>query len=159
VNDKPNKPDMGGIDPDLLVRRNATRGLGNTDFEDNEPRWGTARFSERSTLVVYVRGVEQPMFFDATTVEELVIGRRDPATGDMPHIDLEPYGGTEKGVSRRHASIVRDDGGLHLVDAGSANGTYLNGQRLVPNQPRILRDGDDVRLGYLVLRIEFLKPR
>ena len=37
------------------------------------------------------------------------------------------------------------------------NGTFLNGQRLVPNQPRILRDGDEIRLGHLVLYVRFVK--
>ena len=36
---------------------------------------------------------------------------------------------------------------LQLADAGSANGTYLNGQKLEPHRRRELRDGDRVRLG------------
>ena len=42
-----------------------------------------------------------------------------------------------------------------MVDLGTPNGTYLNGQRLIPNQARVLRDGDDVRLGHLVLQVKF----
>ena len=34
------------------LRRTATRGLTNTDFEESEPRWGTARFNERTTLLL-----------------------------------------------------------------------------------------------------------
>ena len=36
---------------------------------------------------------------------------------------------------------------LQIVDAGSANGTYLNGRKLEPHQARELRDGDLVRIG------------
>ena len=64
-------------------------------------------------------------------------------------------GGADKGVSRYHAAIVRRDGALSIVDKGGANGTFLNGQRLIAHQPRILRDGDDLRLGHMVLQVRF----
>jgi pSer/pThr/pTyr-binding forkhead associated (FHA) protein len=51
--------------------------------------------------------------------------------------------------------IRRGEDTLTLVDLGSTNGTHLNGQRLIPNQPRVLRDGDEVRLGKLVFHIFF----
>lgn len=140
-----------------MLRRNATRGLGNTDYEESEPRWGTARFNERTTLMLFVRGAPEPFVFDAGAIEELVIGRVDPDTGQSPDVDLENFSGMEKGVSRRHATIIRKDGSLNLVDAGSHNGTYLNGQRLIAHQPRVLRDGDDIRLGFLVLRVKFVR--
>ncbi len=140
-----------------FLRRNATRGLGNTDYEESEPRWGTARFNERTTLMLFVRGAPEPFVFDAGAIEELIIGRIDPDTGQSPDVDLENFSGMEKGVSRRHATIIRKDGSLNLVDAGSHNGTYLNGQRLIAHQPRVLRDGDDIRLGFLVLRVKFVR--
>ncbi len=144
------------IDADML-RRNATRGLDNTDYEESEPRWGTARFNERTSLMLFVRGAPEPFIFDAGAVVEIIIGRQDPDTKLSPDVDLENFGGTEKGVSRRHATIIRKDGSLNIVDAGSHNGTFLNGQRLIAHQPRVLRDGDDIRLGFLVLRVKFVK--
>ncbi len=145
-----------GSDDDLL-RRNATRGLGDTDFEEGEARWGSAHFSARMNLLIYVRGVAEPFVFDANSVEELVLGRFDSDTNTSPEIDLQPFDAADMGVSRRHAVIVRREGSLNIMDAGSYNGTYLNGQRLVPNQPRILRDGDDLRLGHLVLHVKFAR--
>jgi pSer/pThr/pTyr-binding forkhead associated (FHA) protein len=35
-----------------------------------------------------------------------------------------------------------------LVDRGSLNGTYVAGQRLLPDVPRLLRDGDEVTFGH-----------
>jgi len=94
--------------------------------------------------------------FDAGTINELRIGRVNPDNGERPEIDLTDANAIEKGVSRRHAAIIRKEGGaIHLVDKGSDNGTYLNGQKLIPNQARILRDGDEIRLGFLVLNIRF----
>ena len=48
-------------------------------------------------------------------------------------------------VSHLHAVIVRYHGGWCLRDVGSANGTYLNGQRLLTEQP--LRPDDEIRIG------------
>jgi len=53
-------------------------------------------------------------------------------------------------VSRLHARIVFEGGHHVLIDAGSANGTYVNGQRL--QAPRPLRPGDILSLGATTLR-------
>ena len=133
----------------------ATRGLGDTDYEEGVPKWGSARFNGTMHLILEVLDNGESFKFDANQVNEIILGRKDPDTGDMPTIDLTTSQGLSKGVSRRHATIVRRDGALHIVDNNSANGTFLNGQRLVSGQPRILRDGDDVRLGHLILRVTF----
>jgi pSer/pThr/pTyr-binding forkhead associated (FHA) protein len=44
------------------------------------------------------------------------------------------------------------------VDRASANGTFVNGQRLHRNEVRVLRNGDDIRLGRLVLSAKFYTP-
>lgn len=139
----------------LLTEYAATRALTDADFEEGVAKWGSARFSARMHLILQVEEDPRKLVFNAAEVEELGIGRRNPDTGEAPEIDLSIFDAHDKGVSRLHAAIVRKDGSLHIVDRGSANGTYLNGQRLVANQPRVLRDGDDVRLGHLVMRVTF----
>jgi hypothetical protein len=137
---------------------NATRALTNSDDEIGTPRWGTAGFNARMNLILKVHGFDKTFTFDAAQITKLTMGRVDPDTGESPVVDLKECKAIEKGVSRRHASIVRrDTGTLSLVDQDSDNGTYLNGQKLVPNQPRILRDGDEIRLGHLVLYVRFEK--
>ncbi len=49
-------------------------------------------------------------------------------------------------VSRRHAIVVRDGKKISIHDAGSANGTSVNGEPLHAT-PRMLRPGDVVRVG------------
>ncbi len=124
-----------------------------TDGLVGKNTWGTARFSERAQVVLHIRDAEEPIILDPT--EETTLGRADAATGNKPGLDLNPFGGQEKGVSRMHAAIRRGEETLTLVDLGSVNGTHLNGQRLTPNQPRVLRDGDEIRLGKLVCHIYF----
>ncbi len=55
-------------------------------------------------------------------------------------------------LSRKHAHLAVDAGGrLHLSDAGSSNGTYVNGALV---DSALLAAGDVVRLGALVMVIE-----
>ena len=58
----------------------------------------------------------------------------------------------DAGVSRRHAVLTSDGAGLTLEDAGSTNGTQVNGNPLW--QELRLADGDEVRLGAMAFRVE-----
>jgi hypothetical protein len=141
---------------DLIVQYNATRALDNADDEDTTPRWGTARLTGKMSLVLRVRDSDKKYVFDHGTITQIVVGRKDPDTGESPDVDLTDAGGIDLGVSRRHAAIIRKETtALQIIDRGSPNGTYLNGQRLIANQARILRDGDEVRLGRLVINVYF----
>lgn len=50
-------------------------------------------------------------------------------------------------VSRSHAKLIVDGGRCSVVDIGSANGTFVNGQRIEPNHPVPLHPGDEVAFG------------
>ncbi len=50
-------------------------------------------------------------------------------------------------VSSHHAEIRPEGQGYDIVDLGSSNGTFVNEQRLVPNVPRLLYTGDQLRVG------------
>jgi hypothetical protein len=115
--------------------------------------WGTARFSQQSTVVIHIRDAANPVVLEPS--KRTLLGRSDTGGAEKPDIDLTPYGALEKGVSRVHAAIERSEDTLTLVDMGSSNGTMLNGQKLAPSQPRVLRDGDEIRLGKLVAHIYF----
>lgn len=83
-----------------------------------------------------------------------VIGRIDPASGSFPDIDLVPFGGEEGGVSRRHAQIARTEQGFVIEDLNSVNYTFVNRQKVAPGTPHPLRDGDEIRLGRVVLQFK-----
>ena len=69
--------------------------------------------------------------------DELVLGRA--VSGDGRLTD-------DNELSRRHARISRGDTGqLAIEDLGSANGTYVNGQRITSRV--LLTPGDSVKLG------------
>src|SRR5689334_9919231 len=50
-------------------------------------------------------------------------------------------------VSSHHAQLRRQGQGYEIVDLGSSNGTFVNGQRLSPNAPYRLSSGDQIRVG------------
>jgi hypothetical protein len=81
----------------------------------------------------------------------IVIGREDPVSGIFPDIDLDPYGAQEEGVGRRHAQLVLRGGDVYLEDLDSVNGTVVNKQRLAPRRPEPIKDGDELRLGKMVI--------
>jgi hypothetical protein len=140
----------------LLVKPSIdTRKYDDADYEEGTPRWGSARFNGAMNLVLDVIETKRSFVFDYHEITQIIMGRKDSEDLKVPLVDLSSVGGLEKGVSRRHAKIVRKDGALHVMDNDSANGTYLNGQKLVADQPRVLRDGDEIRLGHLTVRITF----
>jgi hypothetical protein len=95
------------------------------------------------------RDVEVPL------TKEVNIGRLDPASASFPDVDLTSDGGLEKGVSRRHAKITRRGREIFIEDLGSINGTFLNRKKLTPYLPQVLKSGDELQLGKLILRVSF----
>jgi len=61
--------------------------------------------------------------------------------GRSPTVDLRL---DEPVVSRRHASLVWQGGGVLLTDCGSTNGTFVNGRRI---SSAVLQSGDLIRIG------------
>jgi pSer/pThr/pTyr-binding forkhead associated (FHA) protein len=58
----------------------------------------------------------------------------------------------ERAVSRRHAELAREATGAWWVrDAGSCNGTFVNGERLANTEARPLAPGDCVQVGDTLL--------
>jgi hypothetical protein len=123
------------------------------DDSSAKSTWGSASIRKGASIVLHFVDAEQPMTIDP--FKRLVFGRADADSPIRPDIDLSAYGGLEKGVSRRHAAVEPSEDTLMLFDMGSSNGTFLNGQRLLPNQPRVLRDGDELRFGKLIAHIYF----
>ena len=56
----------------------------------------------------------------------------------------------EASVSRLHAQIIENEDEIFIEDLGSANGTYINDQKVMGAAP--LKDQDVVRLGTLLLK-------
>lgn len=113
----------------------------------------TAYFQPNMTLTLQVvDDFSEPYTYDAHQVEKLVLGRQSKDDNTQLDIDLNKHGGRQKGVSRRHAWIIWKSGALHLVDNGSANGTFLNGSHLTPFEAYKLHDKDSIRIGNIQMK-------
>lgn len=64
--------------------------------------------------------------------------------GRMPDSDLNFDPEVDLDASGRHAEIRNEDGRYLLIDTGSRNGTWLNGQRI---KHAALGDGDEIEFG------------
>jgi hypothetical protein len=113
-----------------------------------------AALPPRPYLVVTNTGLRLPLFGGdqaAVAPAAVVVGRADALSGVTPDLDLEPYAGELAGLSRRHARLTLRDGQCWIEDLNSVNWTYLNNQRLSPEKPAPLKDGDLLRLGNVLL--------
>ncbi len=87
---------------------------------------------------------DRPETFDLLQ-EEIFIGRRS----DSGIVLRDPY------VSRRHAKLVKKEGGHVLVDLDSTHGTFVNGLQV---QEQRLEEGDCIQLGRGNVELIYLSP-
>jgi pSer/pThr/pTyr-binding forkhead associated (FHA) protein len=86
-------------------------------------------------MLIVVEGLEPGRRF-ALVADTTLVGR-----GGDNHVVLP-----SPAVSAAHARIVARDGQFFLEDLDSTNGVAVNGHRLVAGEPRLLANGDSVRV-------------
>ena len=80
-------------------------------------------------------------------------GTPEPAVPEIVRIGRAPESDIvipDTSASRNHAELHRDGADLRIVDLGSSNGTYVNGQRVKETR---LAEGDIVGIGSSVFRL------
>lgn len=96
-------------------------------------------------LVLHIlQGPDRGKKFELPAHEPQLIGRSSEA---LPISDST--------VSRRHAELTPDDGRWYLRDLESANGTFVNGQRI--KERVLLSPGDQIRCGSTLLAFAVTK--
>lgn len=86
--------------------------------------------------------------------ERLILGRQSDQ--NRPDLDLARFKAAEHGISRIHATLESNEAGVYLMDLGSRNGTYVNGQALAAFNPCYLADGDVLRFGKLTVTLALI---
>jgi len=79
------------------------------------------------------------------------VTRNPSMVGREPTCDVVVSDGS---VSRRHAQLEERAGIWHVVDQGSANGTYVNSLRVAETA---LKSGQELRLGALAFRVDLVE--
>lgn len=86
----------------------------------------------------------------------MVIGRGEERDNVFPDVDLGPYNADEYGVSRQHLTLKLDGDRIVACDNGSRNGSLLNDERMKPDEDYPIRDGDEISLGLMRIKVELL---
>lgn len=156
--------------PEPNTSQGITGALPDDQPQQDDP-WHTVRVNREE-----LRQVEEQLhYFDSSTLLELksygqgswsvqlrlpeerefIIGR---GADDGSGVDLAPAAAAAYGISRRHAALKIEDNTLFIRDLNSTNFTYVEGQRLRPNEQRALKSGDRIQLGNMLLIIYFQNP-
>ena len=137
-----------------VKREFTTRQLGRAERE----RLGARCFQADSVLVLKAStGNREVNLQPQSAPQELILGRVTTTGNAIPDVDLTPFEGDRLGVSRMHAAIAYqpNEYAILVCDLNSSNGTFVNGQKLRPEEFRILQHGDALCLGRLVLYVKF----
>lgn len=94
----------------------------------------------------YLELVQSPL---AGALPKISLGFDTPyiTIGRLSNDEVKPdvaFPSSFKKISRQHARIQKEGETYFLIDLGSLNRTYINGQALVPNQPYPLTDGAEL---------------
>jgi predicted component of type VI protein secretion system len=84
---------------------------------------------------------------------EFTLGRSAEGQPIIPDVDLSPHNAYANGVSRLHAVLKLIQDHIVIMDLGSSNGTYLNGNRLQPYIETTVAHGDVIYLGKLKIQV------
>jgi len=84
---------------------------------------------------------------------EFTLGRSAQGQPIVPDVDLSPHNAYANGVSRLHAVLKLIQDQIVIMDLGSSNGTYLNGNRLPPYIETPVSHGDVIYLGKLKMQV------
>jgi signal transduction histidine kinase len=87
--------------------------------------------------LIVIKGADEGKQFE---ISGSVLGLGRDATNAVRLHDTE--------VSRRHAEFRESEGSYSLVDVGSVNGTFINGQ---PIREAVLQAGDHIQIGQTIL--------
>jgi hypothetical protein len=110
-----------------------------TDVVEDEQVLEQLRQGTVRSAVLEARVIEIAKRKDVTEPDKITIGR-------SPNNDIVVY---NKLVSRKHAylQVSSEDQSCFVVDAGSSNGTFLNGTQITPHKKYKLTDADEISIG------------
>ena len=114
---------------------------------------GPEDLGERGAFLVVVHGPDSAQAGRVVEVDtaEFVVGREPDGPGYAVSID-------DQAASRRHCVLQLIEGALVALDAGSTNGTFVNGHPLTPHRQVVIHDGDALRTGDTIFVVRYQRP-
>jgi DNA-binding response OmpR family regulator len=134
----------------LIERAEAGTNLLTTKQLDRNMVRELHRKHKEKSLALYVEGRRE---MEIVVEDEVTLGRQNNQQVPGKHINLDPFGAFEKGVSRLHARLRRVDDRFYIENLNSTNGVSVNGLQLDADGTRLLKSGDELFLGRLAVRV------
>lgn len=103
--------------------------------EKNNQIVSTTTKSEKMKLIA--QNTPVPLEIEITK-NEFILGRKQELVDGVITVS--------KMIGRTHCKIIKSKNCFAIIDLQSANGTYVNGVRLQPNNPCPIKNGDLIRL-------------
>jgi pSer/pThr/pTyr-binding forkhead associated (FHA) protein len=104
------------------------------------------------TLALFFAQQPEPVLVE--TQDYIILGRAP--NGRYPILDLSQIQNNLEGVSTHHAAILFNEGEYYITDLNSTSGTWVNDERLPAEMPRLLQNGDQIRIGQVYLYVCFV---
>ena len=105
------------------------------------PQTASSALPSVGPRLIGVQGVYSANIFPITS-DVITLGREPDNTVPLPN---------DTTVSRHHTRIAREAGGYVVYDAGSSNGTFVNGEKI---SQRPIAPGDEIQVGSTKFRFE-----
>lgn len=144
-----------GYEVETQVANSAiTVSLGNEDMHETQDllRFGRGRYR---TLELLIGDSKHSLRIPSHEIHDAIIGRQDQRVNFRPCVDLTELDAQNLSVSRRHATINNQRGLLFITDHHTPNGTYVNGTRILSEEPHVLTNGDTLHIGRVRISIHF----
>ena len=93
-------------------------------------------------------GIPSGVLVNSKTGEKIIINKPEFAIGkERSRVDY--CISNDNSVSRLHLKVRVRAGKCFIVDMGSKNGTYINGNKLTPNQEVMIQNGDKLEISHI----------
>ena len=117
--------------------------------KDELPKSLTAHYIKKSSASVSVKGAEIILLHEDNIIHKYAIMQAETTIGRAAGSDILIE---NPGVSRHHAVIKEKAGKFFIEDKGSANGTFINGEKITTKE---LKDGDLIQILNYTLMLKY----
>lgn len=127
-----------------------TKSLFRTNIQDeDEDDEGTTTLGEDEGTTILQNKVQNEYLYRISTEEKIVIDKEIFRIGHSAksNFNNDYVVKNNSAISRGHCYIKKENNNVYIVDLGSSNGTYINGNRIESNVEMKLNNEDIIMLG------------
>ncbi len=113
--------------------------IGNNNIDNTNDIGNTYNTENKSNTILKLVAINSPQYFEVLLNRpKMILGRKQ----EMVDVVI-PF---NRMISKKHCSIINNNGSYYITDENSANKTYVNGKIVAPNQNISIKKGDIIRM-------------